>query len=82
MTLHLTCAFQVIKLPNERVIALFHYSFLQFLHIAESVNTAAPIPLVPCISQILTTFNLYSDRPRMGLYNNNKQKVKQAMIKI
>ena len=35
MTVHLTCAFQVIKLPNEKVIALVHYFFLQLLHIAE-----------------------------------------------
>ena len=40
MTLHLTCAFKVIKLPNERVIALFHYFFLQFLHIAEIDQTS------------------------------------------
>ena len=38
MTLHLACAFQVIKLPNERVVALFHHFFLQFLHVAESVK--------------------------------------------
>ena len=35
MTLHLTCAFKVITLPNERVTALFHHFFLQFLHIVE-----------------------------------------------
>ena len=39
MTLHLICAFQVIKLPNERVVALFHYFFLKFLHIAEIIQT-------------------------------------------
>ena len=39
MTLHLSCAFNVIKLPNERVIVLFHYFFLQFLHIAEIGQT-------------------------------------------
>ena len=38
MTLHLTCAFQVIKLPNERLIP-FHYFFLQLLHIAEIGQT-------------------------------------------
>ena len=68
MTLLLTCAFQVIKVPNERVIALFHYFFLQFLHIAESVkhhNFKTPVPV---ISQILTTFNLYYDRPIHRLF--------------
>ena len=48
MTLHLTCAFQVIKLSNENVIALFHYFFLQFLHITESVkhhNFKTPCPV-------------------------------------
>ena len=49
MTLHQTCAFQVIKLPNERVIALFHHFFLQFLHIAEigqkGHNTTTSSPL-------------------------------------
>ena len=33
MPLHLTCASEVITLPNERVIALFHQFFLQFRHI-------------------------------------------------
>ena len=35
MLLHLTCAFEVITLPNERVIALFHHCFLQFRHVIE-----------------------------------------------
>ena len=85
MTLHLTCAFKVITLPNERVMALFHF-FLQFLHIAEidqkAHNTTTSRPPVPCILQILTTFNLCSGRPRVGLSVNNKQKVRQAMVKI
>ena len=34
MTLHLTCAFKVTILPNERVIALFRHFFLQLVHIA------------------------------------------------
>ena len=84
MTLHLTCAFQVITLPNERVIALVHYFFLQFLHIVEidqkAHNTTTLRPPVPCILQILTIFNLYSGRPRVGLSVNNKQKVRQAMM--
>ena len=86
MTLHLTCAFEVIKLPNERVIVVFHHFFLQFLYIVEigqkAHNTTTSRPLVPCISQISTTFNLYSGRPRVGLSVNNKQKVRQAMLKI
>ena len=35
MPLHLTCAFEVITLPNKGVIAFFHQFFLQFQHIAE-----------------------------------------------
>ena len=70
MTLHPTCAFQAITSPNERVIALFHSFFLQFLHIAEigqkDHNTTTSTPPVPYISQILTTSNFYSDRPMMG----------------
>ena len=86
MTLHLTRAFEVIKLTNERVIALFHHFFLQFLHIIEigqeAHNTTTSRPPVPCILQILTTSDLYSVRPRVGLSVNNKQKVRQAMVKI
>ena len=86
MLLHLTCSFEVITLPNERVIALFHHFFLQFRHIIEIHqkvhNTTTSRPPVPCILQILATFNLYSGRPRVGLSVNNKQKVRQAMVKI
>ena len=85
MLLHLTCCFEVITLPNERVIALFHHFFLQFRHIVEidqAHNTRTSRPPVPCILQILTTFNLYSGRPRVGLSVNNKQKVRRAMVKI
>ena len=86
MTLHLTCAFQVITLPNEIVIAPFHLFFLQFLHIVEidrkAHNTTTSRHPVPSILQILTTFNLYSGRPRVGLSVNNKHKVRQAMVKI
>ena len=86
MPLHLACTFQVITLPNERVIALFHHFFLQFLHIVvidqKAHNTTASRPPVPCILQILTTFNLYSGRPRVGLSVYNKQKVRQAIVKI
>ena len=69
-----------------RMIALFHHLFLQFRHIVEidqkAHNTATSRPPVPCILQILTTFNLYPGRPRVGLSVNNKQKVRQAMVKI
>ena len=65
---------------------LFHHFFLQFLHIAEigqkTHNTTNSRLPVPCISQILATFNLYSGRTRMGLLVNDKQKVRQAMVKI
>ena len=86
MTLHLTCAFEVIKLPNEAVIALFYHFFLQFLHIIEISQKAHNIttsrPPVPCILQILAPFNLYPGRPRVGLSVSNKQNVRQAMVKI
>ena len=73
-------------LPNERVIALFHHFFLEFLHIVKidqkAHNTTTSRPPVPCILQILITFNLFSGRLRVGLSVNNKQKVRQAMVKI
>ena len=85
MLLDLTCAFEVITLPNERVIALFHHFFLQFQTIIEidqkAHNTTTSRPPVACILQILTTFNLYSGRPTVGLSVNNKGKVRQAMVK-
>ena len=84
--IHLTCAFEVITLPNERVIALFHHFFLQFRHIVEidlkAYNTTTSRPPAPCILQILATFNLYSGKPSVGLSVNNKQKVRQAMVKV
>ena len=43
--------------------------FLQFLHIAEISkrvhNSRTLIPPVPCISQILPTFNLYSGKAKI-----------------
>ena len=45
-------------------------------------NTTTSIPPVPFILKILTTFDLYSGRLRMSLSVNNKQKVRQAMVKI
>ena len=71
LTLHLACVFEVIILPNKIVIALFHHFFLHFLYIAEislkARNTRNLITPVSYISEILTTFNLYSGRARMGL---------------
>ena len=70
MTLHLTCVFEVIILPNKKVIELFHHFFIQFLHIAEigqkAHNIRTLIPLAPCISQTPTTFNLYFGRAKVG----------------
>ena len=85
MTLRLTCAFKSLhRLMKE--LTLFHHFFLQFLHIIEidqkAHNTTTSRPPVPSILQILTTFNFYSLRPRVGLSVNNKQKVRQAMVKI
>ena len=51
MTLHITCAFQVIELYNERVIALFHHFFLQFLHILEIGQKAHYIPTSRALSR-------------------------------
>ena len=73
-------------MPNERVIALFHHFSLQFLDIVEidqkAHNTTTSRPPVPCILQILTTFNLYSGRTGVSLSVNSKQKVRKAMVKI
>ena len=53
VTLHLTCAFQVIKLPDERVMVPFYHFFLRVLHIVEigqkAHNTTTSRPPVPCI---------------------------------
>ena len=71
LTSHLTCAFEVIILPNKKVEVHFHHFFLQFLHIAKISqkvhNTGTLIHPVASISQILTTFNFYSGRARIGL---------------
>ena len=70
MSLHLTCDFEVIILPNERVIALFHHFFLEFVHIAEicqkAHNTTTSRPHVRFIPQMLTTVNLYSRLVEQG----------------
>ena len=58
-------------LPNEGFIALLPHFFLQFVHMAEIGlkvhNTTTSRTPVPCISQILITFNLYFSRARMSL---------------
>ena len=45
-------------------------------------NNTTSRPPIPCILQILTTFNLYSGRPRVGLSAKNKQEARQVMVKI
>ena len=47
-----------------------------------TVNTTTSIPPVPSILQKLTTFYLYSGRPKTGLSVNNKQNIRQAVAKI
>ena len=48
-----------------------------------TVNTTTSRPPVRPILQILTTFYLYSGRPKTGLSVNNKQKIiRQAVVKI
>ena len=46
-----------------------------------TVNSTTSRPPVPSILQILTTFYLYSGRPRTGLSVNNKQKIRQAVVR-
>ena len=86
MLLHLICAFEVITLPNERVIALFHHIFLQFRHIVKSIkkahNTTTSRPPVLCILQILVTFNLYSARPRVRLLVNSKKRSDKQWLRF
>ena len=53
----------------------------QKAHNTKILNSPPP-PHVPCISQLLKTFNLYSGGPRMGLQVNNMQMVRQAMVRI
>ena len=56
---------------TKKLWCFFITFFLQFLHIAEISQKAHNIrtlkPPVPCVSQILTTFNLYSGRAGMVL---------------
>ena len=62
------------------------YFFLQFRHIFEidqkAHNTTTSRPPVPCILQILTSFNLYSGRPRVGLSVNNKQRLDKQWLRF
>ena len=39
MTLHLTCAFEVAKVPNERIIALTFYNFYILLKSVKKLIT-------------------------------------------
>ena len=72
-----------LKLANERFIVLFHDFFLQIAEIGQKAyNTTTARPSVQCILQMLTIFNLYSGRPRVGLSVDINQKVRQAMVKI
>ena len=86
MLLHLTCAFEVITLSNERVIALFHHFFVQFRHIIEinqkAHNTTTSRPPVPCILEILTTFNLYSGRSRVGVSVNTSNRSDKQWLRF
>ena len=87
MTMHIFYAFQVIKLPNERVITLFFNNFSHnFYILLKSVKKLiTPQFQDPCAvhsTNILTIFYLYSGRDRISLQVINKQKVRQAMVKI
>ena len=67
MILGITGAFEVIMLPDKKVRALF-LTIFTIAEISQKVhNNRTLIPLIQCISQILTTFNLYSGRAMMGL---------------
>ena len=47
-----------------------------------TINTTTSRPPVPSIIQILTTSYLYSGRPKTGPSVDNKQKIRQAVVKI
>ena len=81
-----SCVFEVIILPNKKVVTLF---FLLCLAISTycwncpKMHDAGTLTHpVPSMSQILTTFNLYPGGARIGLYVNSKQNDKQAIVKI
>ena len=85
MTLLLTGVFKSFNCPIKKLTLLDHF-FLHILHVYQigqkAHNTTISRPPVSSILQILTTVNLYSGRPRMGLSVNNKQKIRQAVVKI
>ena len=84
MTLYLTCAYYVITLPNERVAALFHHFFLHFYISLKSIEKLITPQLQDQLSVHFTNignFLFVSGRPRVGQSVNNKQKVRQAMVK-
>ena len=67
MILGITCAFEAIVLTNKKVRALF-LTISIIAEISQKVhNTRTLIPPVQCMSQILTTFNLYSGIAMVGL---------------
>ena len=67
MILGITCAFEAIMLTNKNVRALF-LTISIIAEISQKVhNTRTLIPPVQCMSQILTTFNLYSGKAMVGL---------------
>ena len=67
-------------------LTLFHPFFLQFVRIAEIGqkvnNTTTSRPPVPYILQILTTFNLYSGKPRVSLLANNKKRSDKQWLRF
>ena len=61
----------------------FSYNFyISSKSVEKLITPQLQDPMYPSILQTLTTFNLYSSRPGMGLSVNIKQKVRQAMVKI
>ena len=67
MILRITCAFEAIMLPDKEVRSLF-LTISTITEISQKVHfTRTLIPPVQCMSQILTTFNMYSGRAMVGL---------------
>ena len=67
MILGITGAFEVVMLPNKNVRALF-LTISTIAEISQKVhNTKTLIPPVQCMSEILTTFNLYSGKAMVDL---------------
>ena len=76
MNLHLTCAFEVIILPTEGVIVVFHHFFLQFMHIVEMGQKAhSTITSLAFHKYLLLLICSLVD------LSNNNQKVRQGMAK-